>query len=333
MIPCLQQLVSLALFACLIASPVAAGTLGGVRDSVRSDDRNKQDDDHRSAGKLPSARQEVRSERKANSTRPRPRHRPRRSGGGGPWFSFANGFFDYPCTPAYAPPVVYYPAPVVAGPQVVAAPPVIVEAPAPDYNPPSVAASFDSFANSFAPAPYADGCAGCLFPNVSGPRKWWSGQVTFELGDAGGQVDRAGVGFLLEESNGFGVDFDLDSFSESLPAGGHDELHLGQVNFLYRVLETEQALVRVGLGVNWMNDQYATDGGLNFTARADLFPRRPWVVSTELDLGTLGDAQTTHAAVTTGVALGHAELYGGYDYRRIGDTQLKGPMLGLRVWW
>ena len=26
------------------------------------------------------------------------------------------------------------------------------------------------------------------------------------------------------------------------------------------------------------------------------------------------------------------ELFGGYDYRRIGNIELKGPMAGLQIW-
>lgn len=184
----------------------------------------------------------------------------------------------------------------------------------------------------FAPFPYADPLAGGL---LAGGQigKPWLGRLQLETGSAGDRVQRSGVAFLLEQSDGLGVDFELDSFSEDLPAGGHDELHLGEVNLTYRVIETEHALVRVGGGIAWLTDAIATDTGGNFTVQADILPRKPWVLSAEADFGTLGDAQRIDLSGTVGVAWRRVELYVGYDYHRIADVQLQGPTLGVRLWW
>ena len=77
----------------------------------------------------------------------------------------------------------------------------------------------------------------------------------------------------------------------------------------------------------------ATSPASNFTLRGDFAPCRPVVLSGEIDLGRLGDAEHLHLAGTAGVMLDRFEVYGGYDYRRIGDVELQGPMIGLRLWW
>jgi len=206
-------------------------------------------------------------------------------------------------------------------------PPTVYQVPpANDYPtfPPSLGQAFASY-------PYASSATGCLLPARAG--KPWLGQLQIELGDGSDQVERTGVAFLLEGKHGFGVDFNWDSLTEELAAGEHDELHIGKLNFMYRLIESDRALVRAGIGVQWMGDRFDADTGVNFSIQADLFPRRPYVVSGEVDFGTIGDAETLHAAGTAGLMLGRAELYGGYDYRRIGDVEIKGPMIGLRLWY
>ncbi|MEM6329424.1 MAG: hypothetical protein AAF790_04155 [Planctomycetota bacterium] len=194
--------------------------------------------------------------------------------------------------------------------------------------PPAATPGFTAF-------PYAGGENGfrCCGQGSAAGAKPWLGRVGLEIGDAGGGVDRTGFRFLLEGEHGFGVGFDWNLFTEELPGGGHDELHLGEVNLLYRLIETDRTLIRAGVGAAWLGDAHATDAGVNFTLMADHALADPLVLSAEIDFGTLGDAQTLHAAAGVGVMLDRCEVFGGYDYRRIGDVELKGPMVGLRFWW
>lgn len=137
---------------------------------------------------------------------------------------------------------------------------------------------------------------------------------------------------LLEHHTGAGVDFQWNSYREELGGGLVDELHFADINFLYRLAEHETYLIRAGLGVNILGDAFATDTGINFTTRLDVFPVRPFVITTEIDLGTIGDTETIHGAARVGLILDRFELFGGYDYRRIGAFELKGPMAGLQIW-
>lgn len=178
--------------------------------------------------------------------------------------------------------------------------------------------------------PYADGSPGYMARRKSPKR--WSARTTLEFGKDSHGLERTGLGLLLEHQAGPGIDFQWNSYREDLGSGFTDELHFSDINVLYRVAESEHYLVRAGLGVNILGDAWGTDTGINFTSRLDLFPVRPLAVTTEFDMGTIGDTETIHGAARVGLMLDRFELFGGYDYRRIGNIELKGPMAGLQIW-
>ena len=69
-----------------------------------------------------------------------------------------------------------------------------------------------------------------------------------------------------------------------------------------------------------------------FTYGADLFVRRPWVVSATIDWGTLGEAELFRFRTTGGVVVHGVEVYTGYEYLDIDSTQMNGVMGGVRIW-
>ena len=74
---------------------------------------------------------------------------------------------------------------------------------------------------------------------------------------------------------------------------------------MFRFAQSPRSQWRAGIGFNWLDDPIDTNFGFNFTYGFDLFPRRPWVLSTELDWGTLGEAELLRAcSVLTLVAAG-----------------------------
>lgn len=324
----MRAAVALSLVCLAVAPEALAGALSRVRSHVRNagaggDQSDRNVDQKRGAGTLARVRRETRAERPRRDAGHGGHHRSwrrraRRPLCDGPAF----GFLLFDQYSAYCPPTpvrtyVYPPAPAVA---------------APAYAEPALPSAAAPLFQQFAAYPYAGECGGFLFTASPGLGKRWSGQVQFELGSDFDGLDRDGVSFLLEGTAGFGVDFDWNTYTEELADGGHDELHIGELNLLYRVVETDRALVRVGVGAAWLGDRYDTNAGVNFTLQADLAPREPIVLSGQLDLGTLGDAQHLHAAGTVGVMLNRCEVFGGYDYRRIGGVEIQGPMVGVRVW-
>lgn len=330
------------LFVAWLAADAPAGKLSRARDAARHSEPAPASEaaltQPSGGGKLLRAREATRRPEPPQQPHHEPSHRghdrPRRGRNqghhhvrrGGDWgglFTLSSGTFGWCHEPVGPPPVIVVPAYTTPPPT------VYVEPPAVRYQP--MPAVFENATRQFAAYPFAGGGSG--FFTEDGKGKPWLGKLQFELGDGGDEVSRTGIAFSLEGDQGFGIDFDWDSYTEDLPADEHDELHLGQVNLMYRVAETDHALVRAGVGVGWLGDAYGTEAGLNLTMQADLLLTENWTASADLDFGTLGDADTLHASGTIGRRFGMAEVYAGYDYRRIGEVDLQGPTVGLRLWW
>ena len=334
-------LLSLLTVACLLPTKCWAGKLSRARNAVRSSDvdEEKSDPEPEPRGKLAAARREVKQvshrkkkDRHPNHQRSGNRHGHGHSHGNG-WLGFSFSRHDPYCLS----PASYCSQPVVVQnfyPIVHPQPAQVTPGPvASTYTSSPIQPSVvESFARRFPPYPYAEDCDGCLVTASPSYGDAWLGRVQYEFGSDSQDLDRNGIGFLLEHTSRFGIDFDWDSYSEELPGGEHDELHVGEFNFLYRVAESDHLLMRAGIGVGWLGDRFGTEAGVNFTIKAEYMPCRPFVLASELDFGTLGDAENFHAAGSIGAMIGRCEVYGGYDYRRIGEVEIEGPQIGLRFW-
>ena len=95
---------------------------------------------------------------------------------------------------------------------------------------------------------------------------------------------------LLSTASRFDVAASWNHLEERLPGGGRDKLSLGDCNLVYRFAQTGWGRISHRVGRNWMADSGDANFGLNFNYAADLYPYKPWVVSSELDGGTLGRA-------------------------------------------
>jgi hypothetical protein len=144
-----------------------------------------------------------------------------------------------------------------------------------------------------------------------------------------GDQDKVGGQVLIETPWRLGIDTTWTSWWERGP-GPTDSLQLGDFNIVYRFAQAEDIQFRSGLGFNWISDDVGSDFGFNFTYGVDYFPRRPWVISTTFDLGTLGDAGLFHNQTTVGIALKQFEIFTGFDYYRIGGGELSGWTNGVR---
>jgi hypothetical protein len=69
-----------------------------------------------------------------------------------------------------------------------------------------------------------------------------------------------------------------------------------------------------------------------FTYAADLYPPKPWVLTAEIDVGTLGHAGLFRFRTTAGIAWRRIGLYTGYEYTDIERTHWNGLIGGVRVW-
>jgi hypothetical protein len=149
-------------------------------------------------------------------------------------------------------------------------------------------------------------------------------------GDNSGDVDWIGGHLLL--GRGIGIDTEWDHFEESLSSGRQDQLWIGDFNVILGGPINDRLNVYIGGGISWLDDEIATDAGANFTIGGDYFLHENVVWTGAVDVGKIGGASYFHGATTVGLKFECLEIYTGYDYYDIGDTQIDGIMAGLRFW-
>jgi hypothetical protein len=163
-------------------------------------------------------------------------------------------------------------------------------------------------------------------------RRDFAGRLALEGGTDFSGIHRGGGQLRLDSAYRLGLTSSWNYFSERLSCGGHDELLIGDANFVVRFAQNEIAHLYSGIGARILCDHGHTDGGFNFTYGMDWFPVRPLVVSTCFDAGTLGHAGVVHGRATLGAVYRRWEIYGGYDFLRIDRVNLQGPLVGVRLW-
>lgn len=145
-------------------------------------------------------------------------------------------------------------------------------------------------------------------------------------------LSRIGGHLLVSTVSRWGLDAEMNQLQERLPNDARDRLWLGDCNIVYHFAQSERSQWRAGLGFNWLDDPIDTNYGFNFTYGFDLFPVKPFVLSTELDWGTLGQAEAFHFRTTAGAMINRFETYVGYEYRDIDSFQFSGLVAGVRLW-
>lgn len=178
--------------------------------------------------------------------------------------------------------------------------------------------------------PY-DGRCGYVTTDPTVPRRWAT-RVRADYADQFGDTSRIGGHLLLSSASRWGLDTAMDRFEERFPGGGRDRLWMGDCNVVYRFAQSERAEFRTGIGFNWLDDPAQTDFGFNFTYGADFYPGRPWVLSSTLDWGSLGEAELFRFRATVGAIVRRTEVYTGYEYLDIDSVQMNALVAGIRLW-
>ena len=181
--------------------------------------------------------------------------------------------------------------------------------------------------------PYRHGNPGYMMIDeyTSRPRSY-SVRLRSEYSEDFDDLSRIGMHLLLSTTSRFGIDTETNYLQERLPGDRYDHLWIGDCNVVYRFAQSPRAQWRAGIGFNWLDDPIETNYGFNFTYGFDLFPRKPFVLSTEIDWGTLGSAEAFHFRTTAGALIKNLETYIGYEYRDIDSFRFNGLVAGLRVW-
>ena len=115
---------------------------------------------------------------------------------------------------------------------------------------------------------------------------------------------------------------------------GTDHLAVGDANWVFRFVQHPFTVWRSGIGINWLNDTQ-DDIGFNFTYGVDIAfgTPQPWVWSSDLDLGKLGDTGLFRYRTTLGLQHHDGEIYTGFEYLDVGDAQIPTMLFGARYWW
>ena len=156
-------------------------------------------------------------------------------------------------------------------------------------------------------------------------------RLRLEAGSDFDDVSLIGARLLWDTPIRFAFDIENNYRHEQL-SEFYDELWTGDANFVYRFAQSPRMQMRSGLGVNWLSDEDETDFGFNFTYGGDFMAKDPFILSLESDVGAINSEFLFHGRATLGVNYKHAEIYGGYDYFRIGGESIGSVVAGLRFW-
>lgn len=182
--------------------------------------------------------------------------------------------------------------------------------------------------------PYEDSIDGYMMidPWVPAQPYTWGTRFSVEYLDEFNDLSMINGKLLLSTSYRLGIDSEVSYRQEDLGPGLRDSLWVGDLNVVFRLAQSEQWMVRSGIGVNWLADDQDENFGFNWTYGVDYFPRRPWVFSTELDWGRLGDSALFHLRSTVGAQFHGVEAYLGCDYVDIGPADTVSLISGIRIW-
>ncbi|MEN6458794.1 MAG: hypothetical protein ABFC63_07680 [Thermoguttaceae bacterium] len=188
-----------------------------------------------------------------------------------------------------------------------------------------------SIGRSFAQFPY-DNVPGSMTIEGLTNTKSWGAQLSTDYATGFDDLKSVGGHLIFSTASRFGADLSARDFQERLSTGQHDWLWLGDANLVFCFARNETMQWRTGLGINWLDDAHRTDVGFNFTYGFDWFPRKPWVVSTEIDWGNLGRSGLFHFRSTAGVMVNRFEAYTGYEYYDFDRVHTNALIAGVRVW-
>jgi hypothetical protein len=194
----------------------------------------------------------------------------------------------------------------------------------------------------FSRYPYPEGGSGLMRvggencdspdPLVSTESYDWLVRMRTEHAESFDDVSRTGGQLLWDTSSRWGIDTQFDNLRESRDFLPDDDLWVGDANLVFRFAQSPRVQMRTGFGFNWLKDDTQSDFGFNFTYGGDFLVKKPWVVSTEIDWGLLGNTNLFRGRVTTGFTWHRCELYTGYEYLEIGSMELNGLIAGIRIW-
>jgi hypothetical protein len=180
----------------------------------------------------------------------------------------------------------------------------------------------------FSGHPYLENDGYMVFDGYQKDAADWSVRLTAEYGDEFSTKRWMAGRWLVEHSNRLGIDGAVTYLHEATSPTATDDFLYGDTNVTWRFAQNEWAQMRAGIGFNWLSDDF----GVNFTYAGDFYPFEPFVLSGELDIGSLNHALLLHLRGTVGVQIHRCEVFTGYDYLQLDHSNVHGLVAGVR-WW
>jgi len=187
----------------------------------------------------------------------------------------------------------------------------------------------------FAAYPYSGDTDGYLRANDKTTPSF-TDQLAFRLrGDASYQMDglwRGAIGARILLPMRFELDSEWRLYKENNRGETQDSAIIGNAHLAYRFAQNAYLQFRTGVGYQQWIDEEGSEYGLDFTYGFDAFPGRPWIISLDAGLGSLGAAFVARVRATVGVNIASVEFLAGYEYIDVNGIALTGPLLGARSW-
>lgn len=206
---------------------------------------------------------------------------------------------------------------------------------------------FDEGTLAFTKYPYARdlGCMNCEYPSdrdTPTPADYWENarllkgwtmRASLDTGNNFDGLHRVG-GQLFLDTNFYrlGVLANVNWYREQNPFGDDPNALMTDLNVTYRVTQSRWLLMHVGAGARMWNSLDDLSGGVNAFYRADVYPIKPLNLSLVGEVGNLDQSLYLHLRSQIGFNWRHGELFIGYDWTRVANVTLQGPLIGLRLW-
>jgi hypothetical protein len=155
------------------------------------------------------------------------------------------------------------------------------------------------------------------------------GRLRFDYADDTGDEVRIRGQLMTHLTRQFGLDAEAQWFDASHNSDFDESFWTGDANLVYRLGDTKSMLLRFGLGTNYVLREGDADFGYNLTYGADVFVKRPWLLSGEMDWGAIDGDKLLHWRVTAGAVVGSFEIYAGYDKVDLDRFTSDGPIAGV----
>lgn len=161
--------------------------------------------------------------------------------------------------------------------------------------------------------------------------KFLAARVSADYGSNLDDVSWISGKLLISGPLRLGLDAQFTDYQERL-GRWTDNLWVGDCNLVYRFAQSNCVEFRAGVGFNWLADHCGDQYGVNVTYGWDVTAVKPFVWSTEFDLGTLGSAFLFHGRTTVGVVFRHVEAFVGGDLLSANSAHIGGLLAGVRLW-